>query len=104
MMGTFVVIDSSKTTSVPSKIDIKNNLSVFQNFSTNELTIKIHSEKNVASKIYIMDALGRKQMDIWDGNLQQGENNFKVNINNLSSGIYFVIANGEQVQFKKFVK
>lgn len=104
MMGTFVVIDTSKTTSVASKIDIKNNLTVFQNFSSDELTIKILSEKKASSNIYIIDALGRKQMEIWNGNLQQGENDFKANINNLSNGIYFVIANGEHLQWKKIVK
>ncbi|MEO6902657.1 MAG: multicopper oxidase domain-containing protein [Bacteroidia bacterium] len=104
MMGTFVVLDTTKATGIPNKINLKNNLTVFQNFSSNELTINLLAEKRASSKIYIIDALGRKQMDIWEGNLQQGENNFKANIDKLSSGIYFVIATGDQLQWKKIVK
>lgn len=105
MMGTFLVLD---TTKIPTTItELKNNsnrLTVYQNFTDDELTIKTLSEKNGVAEIFILDVLGRKQKEVIKGILPAGENQFKVNINSLKKGTYFVVWNGESLQCKKIMR
>ena len=60
-------------------------------------TQKISSSKISRAEIYISDILGRKQKIIFSGNLDAGENNFSVDMNDWAGGIYFVRVVGENV-------
>lgn len=106
MMGTFLVIDTTKT---PAKVEElerdSNRLTVYQNFTDNELTIKTFSQKNGSSELFMLDVLGRRQKEIAKGNFSAGENQFKVNINGLKRGSYFVVWIDEgHVQCKKIIR
>lgn len=104
MMGSFLVIDTSKTTAISEIDKINNQLTVNQNFMENELTIKTNSQKNVQSEIYIADIIGRRQLNVFSGNLSSGENQFKLNIGNLKRGTYLVIWSGQGMQCKKIIR
>lgn len=105
MMGTFLVLDTTGINiNVFENTSHQNNMKVYQDFADNELTIKVFSKKNVASKIFIADMLGRKQKNILNGTLSQGENVFKTNISDLKPGIYLVICNGEKNYYRKIVR
>ncbi len=104
MMGSFLVIDTSKTTAISEIDEINNQLTVNQNFMENELTIKTNSQKNLQAEIYIADIIGRRQLNVFKGNLSAGENQFKLNIANLRKGTYLVIWNGQGMQCKKIIR
>lgn len=103
MMGTFLVLDTAAT-GITKNVLLQNNLKVYQDFDNNELSIEISTGKNTASKVYIADILGREQKNIFSGTLYKGTNKFKVDINDLNPGVYFIIYNGEYNLCKKIVR
>ena len=103
MMGSFLVVDTTGKSGI-SENDLLCNMKVYQDFSNNELSIKLSSKKNTASRIIIIDMLGRKQKNIFSGTIYQGENELKVNISDLKKGIYFVVLSGEIYQCKKIIR
>ena len=105
MMGSFLVIDTTGTTSISEIGSNRNSLFVYQDFADQELIIKTISEKNSASEIYILDVLGRKQKTILTGTISAGENEFRTNITELKKGTYFIVWRaGESVRCKKFLR
>jgi blue copper oxidase len=104
MMGSFLVMDTTGTTSVLELEINPNRLTVYQNFIDDELTIKTFSQNGGMSEIFILDVLGRRQKDVVKGNLSAGENQFKVNINSLKKGTYFIVWSGERIQCKKIIR
>lgn len=105
MMGSFLVLDTTDTpNAISENATVDNNLTVYQNFTENELTIKTIAQKHMNSEIFIIDALGRRQKDILKGSLSPGETVFRVNISNLKRGTYFVIWNAEQLRCKKILR
>ena len=103
MMGSFLVVDTTGKSGI-SENDLLCNMKVYQDFSNNELSIKLSSKKNTASRIIIIDMLGRKQKNIFSGTIYQGENELKANISDLKKGIYFVVLSGEIYQCKKIIR
>lgn len=105
MMGTFLVLDTTQTpNSVPELENNANRLTVYQQFMENELTIKTFSQKGGNSEIFILDVLGRRQNEILKGTLPNGENQFRVNINNLKPGTYFVVWKEKGIVCKKIIR
>lgn len=105
MMGNFLVLDTvGMSTNIIEKNIAQNNMNVYQDFSDNELTIKINTDKNSAATIYITDMLGRKQKTIYYGTLTKGDHDFKINISDLNRGIYLVVYAGENDQCKKIIR
>ncbi len=105
MMGTFLVLDSTNhTINVPENYVGQDGMKIYQNFSENELLIKINSDKSTASAIYITDILGKVQKTVFNGLISKGENEFKLSIADLSSGIYLVVYNGTHQQRVKIIR
>jgi blue copper oxidase len=105
MMGAFLVLDTTGTPTAIKEISTTaNSMSVYQNFTENEVTIKTSSQKNSTADIFMLDVLGRKQKEVFKGNLPPGENTFKVNIGNLKRGTYLVVWNGDTLQCKKIIR
>jgi blue copper oxidase len=105
MMGAFLVLDTTGTPTAIDEIPIaSNSMSVYQNFTENEITIKTHSQRNSASEIFIVDILGKRQKDVFRGSLSPGENAFKLNIGNFKKGTYFVVWSGDKMQCKKIIR
>jgi len=103
MMGTFLVLDSALN-NIAENNRVRNNLKVYQDFSTMDLSIRILTGKNAPSDVYIIDMLGRKQKHVFSGTLYKGETELKVNISDLNQGIYFVMYNGEFDLCKKIIR
>jgi blue copper oxidase len=105
MMASFLVLDTAGTPTAINDIPASaTSMRVHQNFSDNEITIRTNSQKNSISEIVILDILGRKQKEVFKGNLPPGENIFKLNISNLKQGTYLVVWNGDLVQCKKIIR
>jgi blue copper oxidase len=105
MMGSFLVLDTTGTPTTINEIPTAtNSMHVYQNFAEHEITIKTFSQKNSVSEIFILDVLGRKQKEVFKGNLPPGENAFKLNIDNLKQGTYLVMWNGDKMQCKKIIR
>jgi blue copper oxidase len=105
MMGAFLVLDTAgASTAIKETPTTDNSMTVYQNFAENELTIKTSSQKNSAADIFILDVLGRRQKEVFKGNLPPGENAFKLNIGNLKRGTYLVVWSGDTMQCKKIIR
>ncbi|HET6225605.1 MAG TPA: multicopper oxidase domain-containing protein [Bacteroidia bacterium] len=104
MMGTFLVLDTTSTTSVPEVEKNFNGLAVYQNFMEDDLIIKTFSKESSSSEIFIVDVLGRKQKEVLKGYLPLGENQFTVNIHNLKRGTYLVVWDNGRISSKKIIR
>ena len=93
-------IDSSRTilSQYPMNIvginDIEKNnanLSVFPNPSnTNSVSLSFNLDKKSAIKAAIVNSLGQNVNIVFEGNLQGGHNQLKINTSQLNKGIYFI--------------
>jgi hypothetical protein len=68
-------------------------LNVFPNPSDGDITISYQLNTNAQVKFKLMDYLGREVLTVKSGEKTEGVNSEKVNIANLASGIYFLVAN-----------
>lgn len=106
MMGTFLVLDTINNPNGISENTLNGStMTVYQNFKDNELIIKTILQKNAAADIFVLDVLGRKQLDILRTPLSVGEHIFRVNISSLKRGTYLVIwKDAEEIHYKKIVR
>jgi len=59
------------------------------------------TEESSSSQIYMTNILGERVNTIYDGSLPSGTNQFTLNTNELSAGIYFVSIESDQGRFTK---
>ncbi len=72
-----------------NQTDVFYNVSLFPNPCDNFANLKISLKKDSEIRIYINDLTGRRIVEIYEGKLQKGSYQFKIDINTLSKGIYF---------------
>ena len=72
-----------------NQTDVFYNVSLFPNPCDNFANLKISLKKDSEIRIYINDLTGRRLVEIYEGKLQKGSYQFKIDINTLSKGIYF---------------
>jgi hypothetical protein len=68
-------------------------LNVFPNPSDGDVTISYQLNTNALVQFKLMDYLGREVLSMNNGRKPEGINSERVNIANLASGIYFLVAN-----------
>jgi hypothetical protein len=68
-------------------------LDVFPNPADGDITINYQLNTNAQVNFKLMDYLGREVLTVKSGERTQGANNEKLNIANLASGIYLLVAN-----------
>lgn len=84
----------------------KNDLAVYPNPATKNIVLMLESDVNNHATIIISDISGRNLQQIFSGNLNGGENEFRINIESLQAGMYLinVINEDGSVQVTKFIK
>ena len=82
-----------------------NDISVYPNPATSAITVTVQMRKQQTSAIQILDITGRKAYS-QSIDFNEGQNQFKLPLNDLPAGIYFVSIGGETVTplLKKFIK
>jgi hypothetical protein len=65
-------------------------LSIFPNPANTECSLSFNLAKDAKVKIEILNLLGQKVSDVFNGDLQKGENTIKAGTAELSTGNYFV--------------
>jgi hypothetical protein len=68
-------------------------LNVFPNPADGDVTINYQLNTNTQVNFKLMDYLGREVLAVKSGERTEGTNNEKLNIANLASGIYLLVAN-----------
>jgi PKD repeat protein len=63
--------------------------SIFPNPANKSTTLKLNVAKEQLGNIYLTDFTGRKIMDVYNGKIE-GQNNYDIDLRQLSKGIYFV--------------
>jgi hypothetical protein len=69
---------------------IINNINLFPNPSNNNAQLSFYSSEAVNTKIIIRDLVGKDVLNIFNGKLNIGANNFLLKTENLNSGIYLI--------------
>lgn len=93
----------------PTGIDdilFNNDLAVYPNPATKNIVLMLKSDVNNHATIIISDISGRNLQQVYSGNLNDGENEFSINIESLQAGMYLinVINEDGSVQVTKFIK
>jgi hypothetical protein len=80
------------------------NLYLNDNLIENILTLLIHSEKSINLNVEIFDFLGNIKLKQSLGFIESGSHKFDFNLNDLTSGIYWLrINDGKKYLMKKFI-
>jgi len=69
------------------------NFSLFPNPATSQINLTYHLEKQSAVVVSIHDLAGKQLLELKNGTMEAGEQNFTANISNLIKGIYFITLN-----------
>jgi len=80
-------------------------LNLFPNPSNkNYTTLSFDLDHNSIVKVDLLNNLGQKVNEVFNGNLQEGKNNLKIKTSNLSKGFYFVnVSVGNKTSTKKLI-
>jgi len=79
-----------------------NEMNIFPNPTSGELNVEFTLSDNSFGNINVLDLLGKRVHTITNQTFYQGENNFQIDTDNLTSGIYFlqISAEGKQTTRK----
>ncbi len=76
-------------------------LSLFPNPAKQAATVRFIAEKQGVASIVVVDMLGRKVANVFDGKIYSGEQEYKIDTSELSKGVYFVNVNFDNVIISK---
>lgn len=100
-----LVLTPKKDVSVDEKKSTLDDFAtVFSNPSSNQLTVSATLDKSTRVKVILHDISGKEIKTLLDQNLSAGQNEHKFDVNDLTSGYYFVkITAGQNSVTKKIV-
>jgi len=76
-------------------------LSLFPNPAKQATTVHFIAEKQGEASIVVVDVLGRKVANVFDGKIYSGEQEYKIDTSVLSKGVYYVNVNFDNVIISK---
>jgi len=85
------------TTSGINEIENKSfDANLTSNLSNSVSNLNINLIKNSKIKIEIYNQIGQKVLEVYNGKLNEGENNLEINTSELSAGLYFININDSE--------
>jgi hypothetical protein len=100
-----VLLHNPQFSSVKANDQQRSKIFLFPNPTSGHQTLSIISEKPQNLDVRIYDVTGRMVKEIYSGKTGQGEEDFTVNLQDLSPGIYlYRIMLGEEILFSKIIK
>jgi hypothetical protein len=75
-------------------------MEVYPNPTNNAATLNLNLVKETKVKIEVENILGQKVMDVYNGNLNAGENSVKINTTELANGNYFISCSDDKASKK----
>lgn len=81
---------TANVTTIKESNSIVSSLEVYPNPTNTSATLSLKTSKNSSVKIEVLNLLGQKVMDVYSGELNQGDNSIKINTSELANGNYFI--------------
>ena len=86
--------------SIKKNANIFSSLNVFPNPSNSFSVLSLNLTKESKVKVEVQNSLGQKLIEVFNGNLPQGENSLRINTGELSNGNYFISCSDAEVTKK----
>ncbi len=95
---------AANATAIKENDNVFSSLSIYPNPNNSSSTIFLKLSKETKIKVEVLNQLGQKVLEAYNGNLPQGENTLKINTADLNNGNYFInITDGESSKKVKMI-
>jgi hypothetical protein len=89
--------------SAVKELNAVSNLALFPNPTSGKMNLSFNLLKNMPLQISVFNGLGERVMEMPEKDFNAGSNLFKLDVSNMSNGLYFIqMSNGAQQLNQKF--